>query len=106
MSPPADGAQNTGPTPPLPQGIAPGIQARVEALDALMNRKNQSNPAPQGIQLGAPAEQAGGHTDANAQYVPGSFQDRLAAAAAHLNGTVVPKKAPPTSVRNNQQNGT
>ena len=106
MSPPADGAQNTGPTPPLPQGIAPGIQARVEALDALMNRKNQSNPAPQGIQPGAPAEQAGGHTDANAQYAPGSFQDRLAAAAAHLNGTVVPKKAPPTSVRNNQQNGT
>ena len=96
MNPPAVGAQNTGPTQPLPQGISPGIQSRVEALDAHMNRKNQNNQAPQAVQPDVNVPQSN----------VGSFQDRLAAAATHLNGTVVPKKAPPTSVRNNQQNDT
>jgi hypothetical protein len=108
MNPPEGGAQDTGPTQPLPQGISQGIQSRVEALDAHMNRKNQNNPASQGSQPGAPAEQTGGQPGANAQYAPqtnvGTFQDRLAAAAAHMNGQVVPRKAPPDSVRNQQNN--
>ena len=94
MNPPEGGAQNTGPTPPLPQGISPGIQSRVEALDAHMNRTNQNNQAPQAAQPGANVSQTN----------VGTFQDRLAAAAAHMNGQVVPRKAPPDSVRNQQNN--
>jgi hypothetical protein len=94
MNPPAGGVQNTGPTPPLPQGISPGIRSRVEALDAHMNRTNQNNQAPQAAQPGANVPQSN----------VGTFQDRLAAAAAHMNGQVVPRKAPPDSVRNQQNN--
>jgi hypothetical protein len=94
MNPVAGGAANTGPTQPLPQGISPGIQSRVEALDAHMNRTNQNNQAPQAAQPGANVSQSN----------VGTFQDRLAAAAAHMNGQVVPRKAPPDSVRNQQNN--
>ena len=94
MNPVAGGATNTGPTQPLPQGISPGIQSRVEALDAHMNRTNQNNQAPQAAQPGANVSQTN----------VGTFQDRLAAAAAHMNGQVVPRKAPPDSVRNQQNN--
>ena len=91
MNPVAGGATNTGPTQPLPQGISPGIQSRVQALDAHMNRTNQNNQA---AQPGANVPQTN----------VGTFQDRLAAAAAHMNGQVVPRKAPPDSVRNQQNN--
>ena len=94
MNPVGGGAKNTGPTQPLPQGISPGIQSRVEALDAHMNRTNQNNQAPQAAQPGANVPQSN----------VGTFQDRLAAAAAHMNGQVVPRKAPPDSVRNQQNN--
>ena len=114
MNPAAGGAQNVGPAQPLPQGIAPGIQSRVAALDAHMNGGKRSGQVHQNDVGGGQdrgAADMGGvpNNQAATQFAPqtdvGSFQDRVSALNAHMGGGAANQQTPRNDVGGVQDRG-
>ena len=121
VNPAKQNTQATGPSKPLPQGVAPGIKDRVAALDAHMNSKSQSTSAAKGGTAGAgtaPQTDVGSFADRVAAVdahmrgennsapastgVAPKIKDRVATLDAHMRGEDQPRKAPPSSVRERQ----